>query len=94
MSLDDLRKKTVDVKLNAGDMLIDLMTGQIGLLVKREMRISITHDEVYFWYVKWTHDRDHSNASVVNPLWMEDVGLKLSILVGMYDLHSVLEEKF
>ena len=94
MSLDNLREKTTDVKLNAGDMLIDLMTGQIGLLVKCDVRISTTHDEVCFWYVKWTHDRDHSNAAVVNPLWMEDVGLKLSILVGMYDLHSVLEEKF
>ena len=94
MSLDDLRNQTQNVKLNLGDMLIDLMTGQIGLLVQSDHRISTTHDDIYFWYVKWTCDKNQDVTSVVNPIWMEEEGLKLSILVGMYDLHSTIEEKF
>jgi len=94
MPFEDIRVQTKRVKLNLGDMIIDLVTGQIGLLVQYDHRICATRDEIYFWYVKWTCDRNQPVASVVNPIWMEEEGLKLSILVGIYDLHSTIEEKF
>jgi hypothetical protein len=84
-----LREYTKDVKLNAGDMIIDSVTGQIGLLIAYDRRISITSDDVYFWSVKWSNDAHSENSiDIINLIWMEEEGLKLSILVGFYNLHS------
>ena len=84
-----LRDYTKDVSLNAGDMIIDSVSGQIGLLLEYDRRISMTSDDVYFWNVKWSNN-DHTQkpAEVINPIWMEEEGLKLSILVGFYNLHT------
>ena len=84
-----MRDYTKDVKLNAGDMIIDSVTGQIGLLLNHDRRISATSDDVYFWYVKWSSDMHSKDpVEVINPIWIEEEGLKLSILVGFYNLHS------
>jgi hypothetical protein len=84
-----LRDYTKDVSLNAGDMIIDSVSGQIGLLLEYNRRISITSDDVYFWNVKWSNN-DHTQKpeEVINPIWIEEEGLKLSILVGFYNLHT------
>ena len=88
MTLRNLRDHTKGVILNVGDMLIDLATGQVGLLVQCDRRISIEEDDVYFWHVKWTTDKTHDHTSAINPIWMEEEGLKLSILVGVFEYHS------
>tara|TARA_R100000008_G_scaffold39701_3_gene22777 strand:+ start:1677 stop:1967 length:291 start_codon:yes stop_codon:yes gene_type:complete len=93
MTLRNLREKAKDVILNVGDMVIDLATGQVGLLVRRDRRISIEEDDVYFWHVRWTSDKGDP-TSTVNPIWMEEVGLKLSILAGMLEYHSSIQENF
>lgn len=86
---NSLRDYTKDVKLNVGDMIIDSVSGQIGLLLECDRRISMTSDDVYFWNVKWSHEgHTEEPVEVINPIWMEEEGLKLSILVGFYNLHS------
>lgn len=86
---NSLRDYTKDVKLGIGDMIIDSVSGQIGLLLECDRRISITSDDVYFWNVKWSNDGHIKEpVEVINPIWMEEEGLKLSILVGFYNLHS------
>ena len=84
-----MRDYTKDVSLNIGDLIIDSVSGQIGLLLECDRRISATSDDVYFWNVKWSNDgHTQKPIEVINPIWMEEEGLKLSILVGFYNLHS------
>lgn len=74
------------VILSIGDMIVDIATGQIGVLLTREHRITFEDDDLYFWYVNWNNDvRDIHFAP--NPIWMEEQGLKISIYVGFYDLY-------
>ncbi len=76
------------VILSIGDMIVDIATGQIGVLLCREHRITFEDDDLYFWYVNWNNDiKDASSAP--NPIWMEEQGLKVSIYVGFYDLYPV-----
>lgn len=73
--------------MNSGDIVIDIVNKQVGVLVSVERRITIEDDDIYFWYVKWTsNDLDVTVAP--NPIWMEETSLKLSIIVGFYDLYS------
>jgi len=85
---DSLRSYTKDVTLSVGDMIVDTVSGQIGLLVDYDRRISATSDDLYFWHVKWSHSATEDFTTVINPIWMEEEGLKLSILVGFYSLHA------
>ena len=76
------------VILSIGDMIVDIATGQIGVLLSREDRVTFEDDDLYFWHVNWNNDiKDASSAP--NPIWMEEQGLKVSIYVGFYDLYPV-----
>ncbi len=89
MARKSLREYTKDVTLKVGDMIVDTVTGQVGLLTEFERRISMTDDDVYFWSVKWSRNKTIDKPTlIVNPIWIEQEGLKLSILVGFYNLHS------
>ncbi len=76
------------VILSIGDMIVDIATGQIGVLLYRQHRITFEDDDLYFWYINWNHDIKDPR-SVPSPLWLEEEGLKISIYVGFYDLYSV-----
>ena len=52
-----------------------------------ERRISIEDDDLYFWYVNWTSS-DLDVTVAPNPIWMEEDSLKLSVIVGFYDLYT------
>ena len=84
-----LRDYTKDVTLKVGDMVVDTVTGQVGLLMECDRRISITDDDVYFWNISWYQSKEGiRSVNVVNPVWIEEEGLKLSVIVGFYNLHS------
>ena len=84
-----LRDYTKDVTLKVGDMVVDTVTGQVGLLMECDRRISITDDDVYFWNISWSQSKEGiRSVNVVNPVWIEEEGLKLSVIVGFYNLHS------
>jgi len=81
------REQADSVILNSGDIIIDIVNKQVGVLVSVERRITMEDDDLYFWYVNWTsNDLDVTVAP--NPIWMEETSLKLSIIVGFYDLYS------
>mgnify|MGYP003646266370 CR=1 FL=1 len=81
------RDQANSVILNSGDIVIDIVNKQVGVLVSVERRITMEDDDLYFWYVNWTsNDLDVTVAP--NPIWMEEISLKLSIIVGFYDLYS------
>ena len=85
---DSLRTYTKDVTLSVGDMVVDTVSGQIGLLIDYDCRISATSDDLYFWHVKWSHSTADDFTAVINPIWMEEDSLKLSVIVGFYDLYT------
>lgn len=87
MSKLNWREQADKVILNVGDIVIDIVNKQVGVLVARERRISIEEDDLYFWHVNWTsNDMDLTVAP--NRIWMEENSLKLSIIVGFYDLYA------
>ena len=78
--------------LSVGDLLVDNVSGRVGVLVKRERRISIEDDDIYVWHVYWSKetvgdlivygvDMQESNLAA-----LEEEGLKISIIIDYYEL--------
>ena len=89
MTTDYWRDQISHVILNTGDMIVDVLTGHYGLLIER-VKKDVGYEvesNIYFWRVRWSYlQSDYRDAP--NPDWMEEDGLKMSILVGFYDLYS------
>ena len=90
----DLQERLESVILSVGDIIIDTFSGYTGMLVKRVRRIDMLKDDMYFWEVKWMTnvERDdlkpnHSRIRLNNVL--EEEGIKLSIVVGAIEWHSI-----
>ena len=88
MASGSLKKESRRVILSIGDIIIDRMTNQVGILIERTRPIDMIMDDVYMWEVKWLT----SVASVVevpHANFLEEETLKLWIVLGTYDWHSV-----
>ena len=90
----DLQERLKSVTLSVGDIIIDTFSGYTGMLVKRNRRIDILEDDMYFWEIKWMTnvERDdlkpnHSRIRLSDLL--EEEGIKLSIVVGAMEWHSI-----
>jgi len=90
----DLQESLNSVILNVGDIIIDTFSGYTGMLVKREHRIDMMDDDLYFWEVKWMTNVErgdlkfnHTRIRLGNTL--EEEGIKLSIVVGAMKWHSI-----
>jgi len=81
----NLREESERIKLVPGDMIVDIASNNVGILIERVRRISMQDDDVYFWIIHWTKESDNM---VPMTLQMEEDGLKISIVVGLYDLFS------
>ena len=68
-----------------GDLIVDITCNNVGILVERVRRISIQEDDVYFWTIHWSKEYEQLTPMT---LQMEEEGLKISIVVGLYDLFS------
>jgi len=82
-----LRTKAIYVKFSIGDIIIDLMTGNVGVLLAKHRRIDMIEDDVYLWEVVW-HNGDGNPFEVPNSRYMEEYGLRLSVVAGLYDWHT------
>ena len=90
----DLQESLDSVILSVGDIIIDTFSGYTGMLVKREHRIDMLDDDLYFWEVKWMTNlersdlkQNHTRIRLSNLL--EEEGIKLSIVVGAIEWHSI-----
>jgi|TARA_R100000789_G_C2992823_1_gene146569 hypothetical protein len=83
-----LSKILEDVILSIGDIIVDMGSSKVGVLLRREHHIDIIEDDVYFWEVKWTNYSDEQ-VNYLNFIHLEEEGLKFSILIGSYEWHSV-----
>ena len=88
------RDLTDNIILNPGDLIVDELTGFVGILIRKERRIDMFDDDIYFWEVKWVKNvnRDYDPTEVPNSNIHEEEGLKLSIIVEMIRLYPA-EEK-
>jgi len=90
-----LQEKLEHVILKVGDIVVDNLGGHIGILTGRTRHIDIIEDDVYVWRVKWINNvakevYDEIPASTT----LEEENLKLSIIAGTYDWHSITGETF
>jgi hypothetical protein len=90
----DLQEMLSYVTLSVGDIIIDTFSGYTGMLVKRERRIDMLEDDMYFWEIKWMtnverDDLKPNHARIRLSDMLEEEGLKLSIVVGAMEWHSI-----
>ena len=90
MSYKILRAETSRVILSIGDIIVDTITNQIGILTERKRYIYMVEDDVYIWEVKWINkiSKDNYVDAPIPPI-MEEEGLKLSIVIGVYYWQSI-----
>ena len=85
--IEELRDEASHVILHVGDMIYDVRTKSRGFLRLRERKIDIIEDDIYVWSIFWF---SQDNKNVYNNLeFMEEEGLKLSIVIGTIELFSI-----
>lgn len=85
--LRDLRDAASHVILHVGDMIYDVRTKSRGFLTRRERRIDIVEDDIFIWWVTW-FSQDES-VEYNNVDYIEEEGLKMSVTIGIVELHSI-----
>tara|TARA_R100000234_G_scaffold115412_2_gene91378 strand:- start:505 stop:801 length:297 start_codon:yes stop_codon:yes gene_type:complete len=88
----DIDFERANLHLSVGDLLVDNVSGRVGVLVKRERRISIEEDDIYVWMVFWS--KETAGDLIVHGVEMqesnlaalEEEGLKISIIIDYYEL--------
>ena len=75
--------------LSVGDVIVDIETGQVGVLVNRHRHIVLDLDEVYVWDIYWGNpDTAHAAPIYRNLDFIEEDFLKFSVAAGMFDHYS------
>ena len=87
--IEELRDEASHVILHVGDMIYDVRTKSRGFLRLRERKIDIIEDDIYVWSIFWF---SQDNKNVYNNLeFMEEEGLRLSIVIGTIELFSITQ---
>lgn len=88
--IEELRDEAEHVILNVGDMIYDVRTKSRGFLKQRERKIDIIEDDIFVWSIFWfSQSKDYQNYN--NLEFIEEEGLKLSIVIGTIELISIKE---
>jgi hypothetical protein len=85
--IEELRDEASHVILHVGDMIYDVRTKSRGFLKLRERKIDIIEDDIYVWSIFWFSQDDNNLYN--NLEFMEEEGLKLSIVIGTIELQSI-----
>ena len=89
MTKGSLKNESQRVILSIGDIIIDRMMNQVGILIERTRRIDMIMDDVYMWEVKWLTTLANV-VEVPHANFLEEETLKLWIVMishcgpGMY----------
>tara|TARA_R110002110_G_scaffold92054_1_gene239588 strand:+ start:1324 stop:1599 length:276 start_codon:yes stop_codon:yes gene_type:complete len=87
---DDWREQAKHIILSPGDMIVDIVSNQYGVLVEGHRKSSDIHNALYFWKINWSNNLEEIDVlNAPSPTWVEEQGLKLSILIGFYDLYQI-----
>ena len=85
----DMQEKVESFELEVGDLLVDSMLGTFGVLMEMKEDHHIAGASGYyhksrFWRVYWVSN--HNSFFAYNgPSFIEEYGLKMSIVIGVYD---------
>ena len=95
MPAKNLEQYTTRIMLSVGDIIIDTQTKHTGILIDSQRHIDMIEDDIYVWEIKWNHNM-LTEPPIEAPMSsiLEEEGLKLSIVVGIYEWHSVSGETF
>jgi hypothetical protein len=90
----DLQERLNSVILSVGDIIIDTFSGYTGMLVRRNHHIDMMDDDMYFWEIKWMtniarEDLKPNQTRIRLGDILEEEGIKLSIVVGAMEWHSI-----
>ena len=85
--IEELRDEASHVILHVGDMIYDIRTKSRGFLRQRERKIDIIEDDIYVWSIVWFSQDEESEYN--NLEFMEEEGLRLSIVIGTIELFSI-----
>ncbi len=88
MTKGSLNSESQRVILSIGDIIVDRMMNQAGILIERTRRIDMIMDDVYMWEVKWLTTLANV-VEVPHANFLEEETLKLWIVLGTYDWHSI-----
>jgi hypothetical protein len=92
--MDYLRNELDEIKLNVGDIIVDHLTGYVGVLLNRDRHIDIIRDDVYFWEIKWATTIAKRNRDQIQVSgYIEEETLQLSILVGSIELYCAEDKE-
>ena len=83
---EDLQSRLKSVILCIGDIVVDCVNNDIGILVRRVRKFDTLLDELYIWEVRWINK---ANQDLPMSGAIEEESLKLSIAVGTYEWHSI-----
>ena len=84
--MNDLKRRLDSVILSVGDIVVDCVNNDIGILIRRSRKFDIMLEEIFMWEVRWINksDQDLPMMGII-----EEESLKLSIAVGTYEWHSI-----
>ena len=88
MVTNGLNDELERVILCVGDIIIDQLGDQVGILINRTRHVDMIEDDVYMWEVKWLTTVE-SVVDVPSANFLEEESLKFSIVIGMYEWHSI-----
>ena len=90
MSNRALSEELNTITLSAGDVIIEASTGNVGFLVKRNRRIDIVYDDMYFWEIKWADETLVPEFKTFSQFrLLEEDYLKISIILGIIIWQSI-----
>jgi hypothetical protein len=89
----DLRERAKKIILSKGDIIIDRHNNSVGILLSYVHRVDIEHDDLYFWEIAWTAgDNNLSDLEEKGKFYLEEEGLKLSIIIGLYEWNPITKD--
>ncbi len=83
---EDLKSRLASVILNVGDIVVDCVNSDIGILTRRVRQFDMLLEELFIWEVRWINKANEDLPMVGS---IEEESLKLSIAVGTYEWHSI-----
>ena len=90
MAVKALQNELDVIELSRGDVIIEMATSNVGVLLKKDRRIDIYEDDIYFWKIKWNNPNDIVDCPTCD--FFEEEHLKLSnMLYTHIDKNELLD---
>ena len=87
MAVKALQNELDVIELSRGDVIIEMATSNVGVLLKKDRRIDIYEDDIYFWKIKWNNPNDIVDCPTCD--FFEEEHLKISIILGIMKWQSI-----